>query len=135
MVPPAPDLRKEREVLFQGPHPDPEQAASAALLLADVPGIEAVEVVTAESLRVAYDIRHMTIKAIEEALDEVGFHLDNSLICKIRRTIWYYAEDTQRANLGCEHDSNCTRRIFIHHYQEREHGCRDERPQHWRRYL
>ena len=129
------DLKKRRDIHFGEPHPDPRQAHSAAVMLRDVRGVMETNPHTVTILRVVYDIRHITLRDLEGALTEVGFHLDNSLICKLRRTIWYYADDTDRANLGCEQGtSNCTRRIFVARYGERQHGCRDERPQHWRRY-
>lgn len=130
------DLTKKRDIDFREPHPDPRQAHSAALLLRDVEGVEELEPVSCTSLRIAYDIRCITLMDIEEGLVAAGFHLDNSLFSKLRRTICYYAEDTQRANMGCEQgSSNCTRRIFVNRYNQRQHGCRDERPRHWRRYL
>ena len=130
------DLTKRRDIDFQVPHPDPRQAHSAALLLRNVEGVLELEAVSFTLLRIAYDIRFITLLEIEEGLTAAGFHLDNSLMNKLRRTICYYAEETQRANMGCEQgSSNCTRRIFVNRYNQRQHGCRDERPQHWRRYL
>ncbi len=132
----AEDLPKRRDIDFQEPHPDPRQAHSAALLLRNVEGVLELEPVSFTLLRIAYDIRFITLIEIEEGLTAAGFHLDNSLMNKLRRTICYYAEETQRANMGCEQgSSNCTRRIFVNRYNQRAHGCRDERPQHWRRYL
>jgi hypothetical protein len=130
-----PDLRKTREIRFQFPHSDPNQAGTAALLLEGVEGVGPLEVVDPAMLRVGYDLRCVTLRELECALEELGFHLDNSLMSKLRRAIWYFADDTQRANLGCERDSNCTRRVFVNRYQLRFHGCRDERPEHWRQYL
>jgi hypothetical protein len=54
----------------------------------------------------------------------------------MRRALVHYTEQTQRMNMGCDRgDPNCTVKVFISRYQQREHGCRDDRPQHWRRYL
>ncbi|WP_231892822.1 hypothetical protein [endosymbiont of unidentified scaly snail isolate Monju] len=54
----------------------------------------------------------------------------------MRRALIKYTEETQCINLGCEGgESNCTVKIFINRYLHRTHGCRDDRPQHWRRYL
>jgi hypothetical protein len=132
----AEDLRKHREINFREPHPDERQAYSAAQILLDVEGVLEAEPLSVTGLRVLYDIRHVTLRDIEDALTEIGFHLDNSLFHKLRRTLWYYSDDTHRANIGCEQGrSNCTRRIFVNRYSQLEHGCRDERPQHWRRYL
>lgn len=136
MTPEESDIRKEREICFREPHSDPDQARSAMLLLGGVTGILDLSPLSKTCLRVRYDLTQITLEEIEQALAEVGFHLDSSLIAKLRRSLWYYAEETHRANLGCEQgSSNCTRNIFVNRYHAREHGCRDERPQHWRKYL
>ncbi len=136
MSEPDEDLTKRRDIDFGEPHPDPRQAHSASEFLRDVEGVVEIEAVTYLVLRVAYDIRCITLMEIEKGLTAAGFQLDNGLFSKLRRAICYYAEDTQRANMGCEQgSSNCTRRVFVNRYNQRQHGCRDERPQHWRRYL
>jgi len=127
---------RHRELIFCPLHPDPHQARSAMLLLSDVPGVLHLELITSHRLRVGYDIRSLCLRVIEEALIEVGFHLDNSLLVKLKRALCYYTEEVQLQNLGCGRgESNCTQKIFISHYLQRPHGCRDERPEHWRRYL
>ena len=73
---------------------------------------------------------------IETALTEAGYHLSSRLLYKLKRALHYYTEETERANNGCPRgDSNCTQRIFISHYGRHAHGCRDHRPDHWRKYL
>jgi hypothetical protein len=129
------DIVKRREIRFQGPHPDPDQSGSARALLQDSDGVIDLSNPEPLLLNVTYDVRFVTIQELERVLDEVGFHLDNSILSKLRRALWYYAEETQRANLGCDGNPDCTARIFVNRYQQREHGCRDDRPQHWRRYL
>jgi hypothetical protein len=131
-----PDRIKHREVLFRGPHQDPHQARSAALLLSDLDGIHAVRLVesTDQVLHVTYDVHVICLQYIEEILIEVGFHLDNSLLVKLKRAIYYYTEQVERETQGCR-DGDCTRKLFIEHYRRHLHGCRDERPEHWRRYL
>jgi hypothetical protein len=130
----VPELFKRREVLFQEVHPDREQARSAARLLAGVEGVLEASATTPIRLEIAYDLARISLRDIESALEEVGFHLDSSLLSKVRRAVWYYAEDTQRANLGCDDPRNCARRIFIDAYTHHAHGCRDDRPEHLRQY-
>lgn len=131
-----PDRIKHREVLFRGPHPDPHQAQSAALLLSDLDGIQAVRLADATHhvLHVTYDVHIICLQHIEEILVEVGYHLDNNLLVKVKRAIYYYTEQVERETHGCQ-GGNCTRNLFIEHYRRHNHGCRDERPEHWRRYL
>jgi hypothetical protein len=127
---------KQREIVFSPLHPEPNQARAASLLLVGVDGVEHVDALETTRLLIRYDIRRITLAIIEDALAEIGFHLDNALLLKLKRALYYYTEETERANLGCrECQRKNTRDIFIQHYLNREHGCRDRRPYHWRNYL
>lgn len=131
-------LIKHREIGFRGPHPDTHQARSALLLLSDVEGVQQVTLLDERRVAISYDIRVLTFCELEAALQEVGFHLDKNLLYKLRRALYEYTEATQRANLGLEAkvcNGNCAQKVFVQHYRSRTHGCRDKRPQHWRRYL
>ncbi|MDH5326994.1 MAG: hypothetical protein OEZ68_14355 [Gammaproteobacteria bacterium] len=129
------ELLKRRDIPFCPIHPDSDQAKSAAMLLLDVPGITQVRPLSNRLLHIEYNIKYVTLRALEEALREVGYHLDNSLFNKIRRALIYYCEETQLANLGYDHsDSKSTTEIFTSKYANREHGCRDERPPYYRNY-
>ncbi len=127
---------KRREIAFSPLHPDPCQAESAAARLRPLKGVEEVQVFHPLRLCVRYDLLETTLLDLEEALIAQGYHLDNSLMSKLKRALAHYVEENQRAALGCERgQSHCLRRIFIQHYQDLPHGCRDKRPEHWRRYL
>lgn len=128
------DLVKHRELAFCSLHADPEQASSALFFFSDVKGILHLELIDTHKLAVSYDIRYISLKLMEEALIELGFHLDNSLLHKLKRALYYYTEEIQCDNMGC-HKNQCTRQIFINRYDRLQHGCRDDRPQHWRKYL
>jgi len=125
-----------REIAFRGPHSEADQAPSAALLLADSPMVSEVSVTGPNRVLVRYDLREVTFSEIESALEELGFHLDNSVFTRLRRAYYAYCEDTRRANLQIRSNcfGHCARRIFVRHYQQGEHGCRDQRPSHWRSY-
>lgn len=130
------ELIKCREIYFCNLHSDSVQAQTAMFLLSDAAGIQNMVLISDLCLHISYDIRHISLEIIESVLQEVGFHLDNSLLIKLKRALYYYSENVQRDNLGCvEMDNNSTQKVFISKYQQREHGCRDERPQHWRKYL
>lgn len=125
-----------RELVFQGPHREADQASGAALLLADSPLVSEVSVTGPNRVVVRYDLRDVTFAEIESALEELGFHLDNSILTRLRRAYYGYCEDTRRANMKINPNcfGHCARRIFVRHYQKGEHGCRDHRPSHWRAY-
>ncbi|HHI77085.1 MAG TPA: hypothetical protein ENJ94_07930 [Gammaproteobacteria bacterium] len=127
---------KVREIAFCPLHPDRNQAGTAVQLLRDCEGVLSAERLNDRLLRVSYDLHHATLAAIEELLEHFGFHLDNSLLQRMRRALVKYTEETQRSNLGCGRGTtNCTVKVFINSYRQRAHGCQDGRPQHWRRYL
>ncbi len=129
-------LSKQREIAFCSLHPDLNQAGTAVALLADMEGIDRVEQLSEALIRVHYQVNHVCLADIEALLAERGFHLDNSLLHRMRRALVHYMEETQRINIGCGlGDSNCTTKVFINRYRKRDHGCQDERPKHWRRYL
>jgi len=130
------DTIKSREIIFTEPHPDPQQAQTASALLADIQGILIIHAASGICLEIQYDLHLVSLEMIETALEDVGFHLCNNLMNKLRRSLYYYTEEVQRAALGCPRGStNCTQKIFISRYEHRRHGCRDQRPNHWRRYL
>ncbi len=127
---------KKREIAFAEFHPDPNQAWTAAVYLADVDGILDSDATTPTLLRISYDLLQTTLQEIEDALRGIGLHLDNRLLYRVRRALYYYTEETQRANCGCRQArGDCTDKVFVTRYQQMDHGCRDQRPEHWRRYL
>lgn len=130
------DRIKHREIHFRDLHPERNDARSAAEFLNQVDGVLTTEPVTPIHLNLSYDLARVCLEEIEGALDELGLHLDNGLMYRIKRALYHYTEDTCRENCGCQRgDSNCMKRVFAKRYQALEHGCRDHRPEHWRRYL
>lgn len=131
-----PEFIKHRDIFFNELHPDPNQAQTAALLLTDIQGIHKVNSTDPLHIQVSYHLMDISLEQIEDGLTEIGLHLDNSLLYRMKRALHYYTEETQRANYGCLHgNSNCTRKIFADRYQRLDHSCRDDRPEHWRKYL
>jgi len=130
------DRIKHRRITFSALHPNPNQARQAALVLADVSGVLRVEPVEPLLLAVSYDLMMLRLQDIDDVLRELGLHLDNNLMMRLKRALYYYTEETIRANWGCPRgESNCTQKVFARRYQTIDHGCRDHRPEHWRRYL
>ena len=130
------NFTKQRDVMFNPLHDDENQASTAAQMLIDLDGIVLADVISETHLIIRYDLRFFTLVDVEELLTAVGFHLDNNLLIKLKRALYSYTEETERANMGCiEGQSNCTRETYINRYQQLQHGCRDKRPDHWRTYL
>ena len=131
----ADDLIKRRELRFCTLHPEPNQARSALLLLSDAQGILEITLVDELCLYITYDVRQLTLESIETVLVRLGYHLDSRLIHRMKRALYKYAEETQRANLGVTDNTDNTTQVFVKRYSINHHGCRDKRPQHWRKYL
>ena len=130
------DLVKHRDIHFVELHPDPNQAETAAQLLSEIEGIIGTEERSPTHIRVSYQITHVSLEQIEIGLAGMGLHLDNRLLYRVMRALYYYTEETERANLGhTRSDTKSTREIFAHHYQRQDHSLRDHRPEHWRKYL
>lgn len=138
MEQPSPAFVKHREIGFRDPHPDPRQAQTAILLLADVEGIvrAAIPDLRQNSIHVSYDLSAICLRVIEALLSELGFHLDNSLLAQIKRALHYYTEENEMQSLSIRDDQDhSTREVFMRCYRCKTHGCRDVRPEHWRNYL
>lgn len=128
-------LKKQREIVFDPLHPDPNQAQSATLAISELNGVEHVDALSPLRLVVRYSLSEITLADIEFVLRELGYHLDGSIMSKMKRALYAYSEETERANHGYTSSLQTTRDVFIKQYQKRPHGCRDPRPSHWRDYL
>lgn len=131
----TPSPIRHREIQFRAPHPDPNQAQSATLVLGNIDGIHQVEPQDTLRLLISYDIRRINLQLIEDVLEDLGFHLDNSLLNKLKRAFYYYSEEIAREQFDGKPCQDDTQALFIQKYRQRPHGCRDERPEHWRHYL
>ncbi len=129
------DYLRTREISFAELHPQQDQCAFAHQLLTGIDGVQLVSLHGPLTLSITYDLTRISLRTIEDALHELGFHLQNSLLIKLRRALIYYTEETALQNLdGHDHNAMTTREIFINRYDRLCHGCRDTRPGFWRRY-
>jgi hypothetical protein len=123
------DVFKTHTVQFLNKLSEPDDADKARQLLNKVQGIESVSLLRTGKLRLRYDVRELTLQMIEDALRDVGFLLNNNLFCRIKRGLIAYCEDTQRASLGVEHE---TEQSIL---SQPETLAQDPRPHNWRNYL
>lgn len=128
------NLIKYREIQFDAMPPDANPAQAAMLLLADLDGIENSIVQSPVQLVVIYNVAQITLDEILTDLTDNGYHIYNSLLAKLKQALYSYTEQTQRANLHNNQYAS-SRNMFMQQYQRRPHGCRDQRPHHWRNYL
>lgn len=126
------DLEKNREIVF---HALPTgQAKRALMLLEGLDGLVVTEGGARDTLRVRYHVCEYTLEGLETALTSQGFHLDNSLVSKLRRALAYFCESVQRSNVAANEPDLKSQQAFMKVYERHLHGDRDETPEEWRGY-
>ena len=126
------DLEKEREIIF---HALPAgQVARALSLLEGLEGVWAESGTLPNHLRVRYHVCEYTLESLEVALSSQGFHLDNSVLSKLKRALAYFCESVQRRNLAANEPDAKSQQAFVKVYERHLHGDRDETPEEWREY-
>lgn len=126
------DLEKTREIVF---HPLPAgQAARALTLLQGLDGLIVEAAQPPNHLRVRYHICEYTLEGLETALVSEGFHLDNSLLSKLKRALAYFCESVQRSNVKANEPDIKSQQAFMKVYENHLHGDRDDTPEEWRDY-
>jgi hypothetical protein len=126
------DLEKNREIVF---HSLPAgQVERALALLRGLEGLEASAGTDAYTLLVRYHVCEYTLEGLETALASQGFHLDNSLLSKLRRALAYFCESVQRRNVEANEPDIKSQQAFMKVYERHLHGDSDETPEEWRGY-
>ncbi|MEW5787370.1 MAG: hypothetical protein AB1899_05910 [Pseudomonadota bacterium] len=125
------DILKRREIVF---HPTPPGQVDRALeLLAGLPALTATRTGPL-SLQVAYCVADYTLEGLENGLAAQGFHLEGSLLIRIRRSLAYYSERVQRDNMGKPEHRTKNYQAHMEAWNKRPHGDHDETPLEWRQY-
>ena len=126
------DLEKSREIVF---HSLPlGQAERALSLLQGLDGLEVTAGPDANRLLVRYHICEYTLEGLEIALASQGFHLDNSLLSKLKRALAYFCEGVQRRNVAANEPDIKSQQAFMKVYERHLHGDCDDTPEEWRGY-
>jgi hypothetical protein len=126
------DLEKNREIVF---HSLPAgQVERALALLQGLEGLEVTARVDTYSLLVRYHVCEYTLEGLETALASQGFHLDNSLLSKLKRALAYFCESVQRRNVAANEPDIKSQQAFMKVYERHLHGDSDETPEEWRGY-
>ncbi len=120
-------VAKTREIRFKDFPPG--QAAQAWRSLAALRGVRVEAGPDALTLIVHYNVLDFTLRLLDEALTNAGFHLDRSLLIRLHRALIYYVEDTQVHNLRSpERLIKQSHEVYIQAYAHHLHGDRDETP-------
>ncbi|MBK1681218.1 hypothetical protein [Rhodocyclus tenuis] len=130
---PAP-IRKERSISFARFPPD--QVAQAGVCLADLPRLDVAPLPERRAVDVAYDLREYTLRSIEASVEDHGFHLDNTLLSKMKRALIHYVEETELHNLGAPElkTKRSQNEVYTQAWDRQPHGDSDETPPEWRDY-
>lgn len=126
------DNEKVRQLSFA--RLPPGQAKEALILLHDLPHLVVLSTVGETGLLIRYELPFYTLGKIEFALIDQGFHFDNSLLNKLRRSLIHYFETLQCQNMSQPEQSERSRRIFAQVYEHHPHGDHDDTPSEWREY-
>ncbi len=130
MIPPD-DTRKQRDIVF---HPTPPaQTERAHALLSALPRLSVLRS-GERQLTVRYDLSDHCLEDLESLLCEQGFHLEVSLLIKIKRALIYHVERVQRENLCCPEVCTKNFKPHIQVWDQRLHGDHDDTPPEWRQY-
>lgn len=130
---PQAGTRKHREIrLHKLKH---WQVAEAYALLSALPGLEVSPGTLPNSIAVCYEITDYSMEALEKLLTDRGFHLENTLYCKLIRALVYFSEETQRRNLGQpERLIKKSHDVYSKAWDHHPHGDHDDTPPELREY-
>lgn len=105
------------------------QVNDAYALLATIPGLEVAPGTLANGISVWYEIADHSMEALEKLLEDKGFHLENTLYCKLIRALVYFTEETQRRNLAQpERLLKKSHEVYSRAWEHHPHGDHDDTP-------
>ncbi len=124
---PQTGTRKHRELRFNKLRA--WQVDQAKALLTGLERLEVAPGTLPNSLSVWYEITDYTMEGLESALIAQGFHLENTLYCKMIRALVYFCEDTQLRNMRQpERLIKKSNEIYSKAWEHHPHGDHDDTP-------
>ncbi|MBY0445783.1 MAG: hypothetical protein K2Q15_11305 [Burkholderiales bacterium] len=131
---PSPDHNAKHQLIQLYPLPC-NQAAHAAVYLSTLDGVSAQALSDAPCISVHYRLPECSLTQIENHLKQAGFHLDESILSKIKRALVHYCEDIACSNLEIPEHNIKSRDVYVKVWDNHPHGDHDETPEELRRYL
>ncbi|AZN36897.1 hypothetical protein [Iodobacter ciconiae] len=113
----------------------PGQAELAADYLNSLDGVKAQALNQSPCISVYYQLPECRLQWLESNLKHAGFHLDESVLSKIKRALAHYCEDIACSNLEIPEHNVKNRDVYVHVWDKHPHGDHDETPEELRRYL
>jgi hypothetical protein len=131
---PSPDKNAKHQLIQLYPLPH-NQATHAAHYLNTLDGISAEALNETPCISVHYCLPECRLTWIENHLKQAGFHLDESILSKIKRALAHYCEDIACSNLEIPEHNVKSRDVYVKVWDKHPHGDHDETPEELRRYL
>lgn len=125
------DLHKRREIVFHAT--PPQQAGRAHELLSALPDL-GVDRGGEHLLEVRYNVHHHTLEGLESLLMEQGYHLEVTLLIRLKRALIYHVEWVQRENMQRPEVKTKNYQAHVEAWEKRPHGDHDATPEEWRQY-
>ncbi|MGQ0658543.1 MAG: hypothetical protein ACT4NU_10705 [Chromatiales bacterium] len=123
---------KRRTLKVRAPSP----ADAVAARLQALPGIELAQWAKAGHLVLHYDVRTVTLEVILERARSLGIAIPvQGLSAWWHRFLVYCDENHRRTGEADAGWEAAVRALYVSCSRQQRHGRRDERPQHWRKYL
>jgi hypothetical protein len=124
---PQPGTKKHREIRFSKLKMD--QVEQAFVLLSGLDGLTVSPGIVPHGISVWYEITDYTMAGLEAALTDQGFHLDNTLYCKLVRALVYFVEETQLRNMRQpERLIKKSHEVYSKAWEHHPHGDHDDTP-------
>ena len=125
------DVDKLREIVF---HPLPPGQIERALdLLEAIAGLNVTRI-GPQTLQIAYSISDHTLQEVETLLGLQGFHLEATLLIRVKRALVHYCEHVQQENLHKPETQTKKYKPHMEAWGKHPHGDHDETPAEWRQY-
>jgi hypothetical protein len=130
---PQTGTRKHRELRFC--KLKESQIAEAFALLGTLPKLEIAPGTLPNGISVWYEITDHSMEELENLLIDRGFHLENTLYCKLIRALVYFTEETQMRNMGQpERLIKKSHEVYSKVWEHHPHGDHDDTPPELRDY-
>lgn len=111
------------------------QVEQALAFLQSLPYLQAEPSHHQGSLHVTYDLAHYSLRKIEAALEEQGFHLDDTLISRLKRSLTHYCEETRSRNATSpQRLIKQSNQVYVKAWEHHPHGDHDDTPPELREY-
>ncbi len=124
---PQPGTRKHRELRFSKIRPG--QIEQVFELLSGLDGLTVEPGSVPNGISVWYEITDYTMQGLEAALIDQGFHLSNTLYCKMVRALVYFVEETQLRNMRQpERLIKKSHEVYSKAWEQHPHGDHDDTP-------